>query len=120
KQLQSNYARLNSTVRIIAMNIDAAEFHAREEEFSFPTLIATPEVVGIYNIVYRYLFDRRRDLPVPASFLIDDHGNIVKLYQGLVNPDQVGEDVRINPRTAEERVRKALPFPGKLYQGDFQ
>jgi tetratricopeptide (TPR) repeat protein len=120
KQLQSNYASLNSTVRIVAIDIDAAESHAREEEFSFPTLFATPEVLGIYNIIYRYLFDHRRDLPVPASFLIDDHGNIVKLYQGLVNPDQVGEDVRTIPRSAEERVRRALPFPGKLYQGDFQ
>jgi tetratricopeptide (TPR) repeat protein len=120
KQLQNNYASLNSTVRIIAINIDAAESHARGEEFSFPTLIATPEVIGIYNVIYRYLFDRRRDLSVPASFLVDDHGNIVKLYQGLVNPDQVGKDVRTIPRSSENRVRKALPFPGKLYQGDFQ
>ena len=39
-------------------------------------------MAGVYNIIYRYLFDRRRDLPIPTSFLLDKEGMIVKVYQG--------------------------------------
>jgi tetratricopeptide (TPR) repeat protein len=120
KQLQNSYPTLHSTMSIVAINVDPFESQGRGTEFSFPTLVATQECVGIYNVIYRYLFDRRRDLPVPASFLIDEHGNIVKLYQGVVHPDQVLKDVRMMPHTVEQRIQKALPFPGKLYQGEFQ
>lgn len=120
RQFQNSYPALHSTVRIVAINVDPAASQARGKEFSFPILVATQEMVGIYNVIYRYLFDRRRDLPVPASFLIDEHGNIVKLYQGVIHPNQVLKDVRMMPHTVEERIQKALPFPGKLYQGEFR
>ncbi len=69
-------------------------------------------VAGIYNILYRYLFDRHRDLSLPTSFLINGGGEIVKVYQGPVNPAQVEQDFRHIPQTAAERMAKALPFPG--------
>ncbi|MGH9515631.1 MAG: FG-GAP-like repeat-containing protein [Terriglobales bacterium] len=122
KLLQNNYAT-HSSLRIIAVNVDEADqsaSHPLAQQLPFPVLTASEETVGVYNIIYRYLFDRRRDLPLPASFLIDDHGNIVKLYQGLVQPDQVLKDLQSVPQTREDRMRKALPFPGKLYQSDFQ
>ena len=65
-------------------NAAAVESLAAKEKFSFPMLLATPEVAGVYNIIYRYLFDRRRDLGFPTSFLIDAKGEIVKVYQGRV------------------------------------
>jgi len=85
---------------------------ARERHFSFPILCGTDDVAGIYNILYRYLFDRHRDLGLPTSFLIDDKGEIVKLYQGPVNREHVEQDFRRIPRTDAERVAGALPFPG--------
>jgi tetratricopeptide (TPR) repeat protein len=125
RQLQQSYASLRSVTRVIALNMDSgnetsSKRNALTEEHPFPVLAATQEIIGIYNIIYRYLFDRRRDLPIPASFLIDERGNMVKLYQGVLQPDQVLNDIRSIPHTAEERIRKALPFPGKLYQGEFQ
>ena len=44
------------------------------------------DVAGVYNVLYRYLFDRHRDLTLPTSFLIDAQGDIVKVYQGPVDP----------------------------------
>ncbi len=124
KQLRESYASLQSAVRVVAVRADSGSEASDKpntlSELPFPVLIASEETVGIYNIIYRYLFDRRRDLPIPASFLIDDHGNIVKLYQGLVRPDQVLNDIQSVPRTSEDRIRNGLPFPGKLYHGDFQ
>lgn len=92
---------------------------AKRHAFPFPLVCGSSEVAGVYNIIYRYLYDRRRDLPIPASFLIDEDGRIVKLYQGIVDTKRVLEDVRSIPRTSEERIRKALPFPGLIPDGGF-
>ncbi len=67
---------------------------------------------GVYGVLYRYLFDRHRDLAFPASFLIDANGDIVKVYQGPVKPEQAEKDLRHIPATAADRLAQALPFPG--------
>jgi len=111
---------------VLGINVDnpddgqAARTFTAKQAFSFPNVLATPEVAGIYNIIYRYLFDRRRDLPIPVSFLLDKDGMIVKVYQGPVHPDRLLEDFRSFPRTQAERIQRALPFNGVLYQGAFQ
>jgi len=109
-----------------AMNVDdeteqkTLRSFAASEGFSFPILLATPDTAGIYNIVYRYLFDRHRDSPLPVSFLIDPAGNIVKVYQGSLNPQTVLKDAESAPSTASERAQRALPFPGMLVRDTFQ
>ncbi|HEX4771353.1 MAG TPA: FG-GAP-like repeat-containing protein [Bryobacteraceae bacterium] len=70
------------------------------------------EVIAIYNLTYRYLFDRHRDLPVPSSFLLDENSYIVKLYQGPLDATSIERDIHNIPRTREDRLAKALPFPG--------
>ena len=103
-----------------AKDLSAARSLTERERFSFPVLFASAEVAGIYNIIYRHLFDRRRDLPLPLSFLLDREGMIVKVYQGPVSPDLVFNDLKSIPSTAAERMRKALPFEGQLVQDAFQ
>ena len=115
----------NSRTQIIAVNIDeatdrdAARKAVERELFFFPAVFATEDVAGVYNIIYRYLFDRRRDLGVPTCFLLDREGMLVKVYQGPASADRILEDVRTAP-TAAERSDRALPFKGKLFQGSFQ
>lgn len=121
---RQNHSRwLARGLQLVAINVDesgqAAEVRnlASEMGLKFPILLASDEVAGIYNLVYRYVFDRRRNLGIPTSFLIDEEGSIVKVFQGPLNPEQLcGDSI---PRTAIERVRKALPFPGKYYAGEF-
>jgi tetratricopeptide (TPR) repeat protein len=67
---------------------------------------------NIYNIIYRYLYDRHRDLSLPTSFLHNEKGEIVKIYQGPVTQSQIDSDRLQIPRTPSERLAKALPFPG--------
>ena len=55
----------------------------RSSTSRFRSSLRTEQVAGVYNIIYRHLFDRRRDLPIPISFLLDANGMIVKVYQGL-------------------------------------
>ena len=99
---------------------DALQSLVSKEKIPFPLLISTPDVAGMYNIVYRYLFDRRRDLAFPTSFLIDTDGMIVKIYQGPVDMKQVLQDLKSAPRTSTDRIRKALPMEGRLYRETFQ
>jgi tetratricopeptide (TPR) repeat protein len=127
RSLQKRESLLGSSrVRVVAISVDdphdtqAVSSLVAKEKLSFPTLNATPEVAGVYNIIYRYLFDRRRELGFPTSFLIDANGQIVKIYQGTASAERVAEDAKAIPRTAEERMRKALPFEGTLHQGAFQ
>ncbi len=115
-----------SGLRVIAINADdpgdraAATSFAEQEKLAFPVLFATEEMAGIYNIIYRYLFDRRRDLPFPISFLLDKGGKIVRVYQGSIDPRRLIEDAKAMPATTTARLEKALPLGGVLYQGAFQ
>jgi Tfp pilus assembly protein PilF/peroxiredoxin len=110
---------------ILAVNLDepsdaaTARSFAAQEKLSFPVLFANDEVAGIYNIIYRHLFDRRRDLAIPTSFLIDRDGMIVKVYQGPIVPQRLLEDVQSAPTAPSERMKRAIPFKGDLYQGAF-
>jgi Flp pilus assembly protein TadD/peroxiredoxin len=118
-------AHSSADIAVLALNVDtsvntaAARAVAQQRRFPFPVLFATEEIAGIYNILYRYLFDRRRDLPIPCAFLLDREGMIVRLYQGAFTVDQLRADVRDLPRDSAARMHKALPFAGTAHLTDF-
>lgn len=125
--LNRSYRSLTSSkLSVLAINLDdhagmqKGRDFASSEPFSFPVLFATEDIAGIYNIVYRYLFDRRRNLAIPASFLLDSEGMIVKVYQGTIDVERLRNDAASTPATAFDRIQKALPFPGNLHLGSFQ
>jgi Flp pilus assembly protein TadD len=64
------------------------------------------------NILFRHLFDRRRDIAEPASFLRNEAGEIVKVYQGPVSAHKLEADRKLIPTTPEERLALALPYKG--------
>lgn len=105
-------------LQLLSVNLDAPSDQEKirvwvqEHRLSFPVVLGSDDVAAIYNIVYRYVFDRHRDLILPTSFLISAKGEIVKIYQGPVNPDHVEHDVRHIPQTSAQRLATALPFPG--------
>jgi Flp pilus assembly protein TadD len=79
----------------------------------------TADLTGVYNVLFRYLFDRHRDLTLPTSFLIDAQGDIVKVYQGPIDPRVVEEDIKRIPQTTQQRLARALPFPGNAETYEF-
>jgi tetratricopeptide (TPR) repeat protein/peroxiredoxin len=105
-------------LQLLTVNVDdeankeSLQSFNSQHRYSFPILRGNDETAGIYNILYRQLFDRHRDLGLPTSFLISGKGEIVKVYQGSVNPDHVEQDFQHIPQTARERMARALPFPG--------
>ena len=122
-QSYSRWAR--EGLQLLAVSVDEriiagrAPALAEYSHLSFPILRASPDVVAIYNLLYRYLFDRHRDLSLPTSFLIDERGAIVKIYHGPAPADHFEEDFQQIPRTAANRLAKALPFPGVSQTSDF-
>jgi tetratricopeptide (TPR) repeat protein/peroxiredoxin len=122
---QRNAAWAAHGFKLLAVNLDASadaervRSLIREQRLSFPIVFGSEDTAAIYNILYRYLFDRHRDLVLPTSFLINPEGEIVKVYQGPVNPDHVEYDFRHIPQTAAERLARALPFPGVTDAIDF-
>ena len=125
-QALSGLAERLSPARVVGMNVgDAGELdniRARMRKLSlrFPVVQTSPDVAAIYNILYRQLFDRHRDLELPAAFLLDGNGDIVKLYQGEINAQRIRQDVRQIPSTPAERAAKGLPFPGISEGSDFR
>ncbi len=108
--------------QIIAVSLDdpeAADTAAFSRQLPFPVLRGSDDVAAIYNILYRQMFDRHRDLSLPTSFLIDRDGDIVKVYQGPTDPEHVEKDFQHIPRTDSERLARALPFPGMNHTLEF-
>ncbi len=86
---------------------------------SFPMLKASPDVIATYNLLFRQLFDRHRDMSVPLSFLVDPAGNIIKIYQEPFSKQKIEADFQTFPKTDLERLHKALPFVGLTETYDF-
>jgi tetratricopeptide (TPR) repeat protein len=126
RNLESQKARWKQLeLQLLAVNTDGLgdatmPVVAKKEKLTFPLLRATDDVAGAYNLLYRYLFDRHRDLPLPTTFLIDERGDIVKIYQGPLNAEHIDRDIEHIPRTSAERLSKALPFPGGTDATEFQ
>jgi Tfp pilus assembly protein PilF/peroxiredoxin len=130
KVLQNADARWKSqNLPLVTINIDAAANDSAPSQIdslrsftrnsTLPVLLATSDIAAIYNILFRQLFDRHRDLTIPTSFLIDPSGDIVKAYEGPIDPERVEKDAANIPATSAERLARALPFPSAKHTLDF-
>jgi len=127
QKMHSRWATLG--LQLLTIKVDQAgsssslseEFltFSRVQKFSFPILHGSEHTAAVYNILYRQIFDRHRDLLFPTSFLIDTKGDIVKVYQGPIDPEHVEKDSRSIPITDAERLARALPFPSAGYSLEF-
>ena len=98
---------------------DSLDAFLQRHRLSVPILRGSDDVAAVYNILYRQLFDRHRDLTLPTSFLINPAGYIGKVYQGVIDPEHVDQDFPRIPRTDAERLARALPFPSKQHSLEF-
>jgi len=119
-------AALRRTLEVLAVNLDKSEdaaqvrAFARANSLEASVLLAGDDVSGVYNLIYHFMFDRRRNLGLPTTFLIDSKGFIVKVYQGAADAARLTADCERIPQTAEERIKLALPFPGTLHLAEFR
>jgi tetratricopeptide (TPR) repeat protein/peroxiredoxin len=120
--LQKSLADLSvGGISVIAVIVNSdfdnavAEALVKSAGITFPVLVADARTLTVWNIQYRYLFDSRREMNFPMSFLIDRSGAITRVYQGTVIPQNVVQDWRSAPVTAEARFAGAMPYPGPYY-----
>jgi tetratricopeptide (TPR) repeat protein len=117
--------------KLLTVNFDGLEesgsgsaasevYPAQGQGPAVPILRGSNDCAGVYNLLYRYLFDRHRDLQLPTSFLLDENGEIVKVYQGTIDGQRIEQDFRSIPKNAKERMAKALPFDGVTDNPAFQ
>ena len=121
---QSQLDKLRTAgVKILAVSVDdrsqsaAVQQLTAELGLSYTVLLADAKTAEAYSVLNERLFDRRRALAIPTSFLLDGEGRIVKVYRGEVEPDQILTDLRAG-------AREALPFAGRWVKSqprrDFQ
>jgi len=112
-------------VQLLALDVDPAGGDQENKKgdagfsTSLPLVSASVDVIAIYNLLHRHLFDRHRDMTIPTSFLIDESGAVVKLYQGAAPIEHYEKDFKDIPRTDAERLTKALPFAGLSKSYDY-
>src|SRR6202011_869894 len=104
-------------LQLLVIDVDASQGGDERSQQTrstqnFPVLPATQDVIAIYNLLFRSLFDRHRDLSLPTAFLVDEAGDIVKIYQRILDHEHFGEDFKNIPRIDAQRIPKALPFLG--------
>ena len=110
---------------VFAVNVEAEPSTTLDTRTAFstggtvPVVNGSPDLVGVYNLLYGRLFDRHRNMGLPTAFLLDANGDIVKIYQGPLQAQQVLEDALRIPKTDGERLHRALPFPGVSATYDF-
>jgi tetratricopeptide (TPR) repeat protein len=118
KQLEALNARWEREgLQLLVIDVEAAQGGDERQPQSrraqdFSILPGTQDVVAIYNLLFRSLFDHHRDLRLPTAFLVDEAGDIVKIYQRSIGNEHSGEDFKNIPRTDAQRIVRALPFPG--------
>jgi Tfp pilus assembly protein PilF/peroxiredoxin len=88
---------------------------ASSQKLPFPVLFADQQTARVYDIFYRYLYERRRDMCLPTSFLLDEDRQVVKVYSGPANPIRIISDSQSKCFNTDERLRRALPFPGRYF-----
>ncbi|MFQ5724709.1 MAG: tetratricopeptide repeat protein, partial [Terriglobia bacterium] len=91
----------------------------RERDLSFPVLLMDQHTLLRYNIFYRGLFPLAFDMQIPTTFLLDEQGNLVKLYRGVVPVETLLADLQILRQDPALLARQALPYPGRRFVGQF-
>jgi tetratricopeptide (TPR) repeat protein len=103
---------------VVAVNVEGESSSNRGGQATvstggaIPVVNGSPDLVGVYNLLYSRLFDRHRNMGLPTAFLLDARGDIVKIYQGPLRAERVLDDAGHIPKTEAERLQRALPFPG--------
>ncbi len=105
---------------ILALSVDppedVAKVRSSAQAVGVPVMIAGAETAGTYNILHRYLFDRREDLRLPTAFLVNGQGEIVKIYTDAIPAGSIAQDVGTHRSASpEECLTRAVPFAGTFY-----
>ncbi len=124
KAWKEHYASIQAAGgELVAISVDdpgdtpkVAQF-VQERALAFPVLLADAETLQRYNIFYRQLFERRSDLQIPTTFLLDSSGRVVKLYRGIVPVPTLLADLSNAAAAPDKIFASAVPYSGRRLVG---
>lgn len=99
-------ARRLAGLRVVVAVVD--EDTNQRPTVPFAVVKPTASELTAWNLFHRHLFDRRRDIGLPTSFLLDERGRVVKVYAGVTSSAQLAADAAIAPA-----ARRSIPFAGR-------
>ncbi|MFQ5696242.1 MAG: tetratricopeptide repeat protein, partial [Terriglobia bacterium] len=124
---KQHYRELTAAgAELVAVSVDepaqAAQVDAfvQERALPFPVLRMDAGTLERYNIFYQRLFQRRSDLQIPTTFLLNERGELVKLYRGVVPIDTLLADLKTLGSEPAKLAQTALPLAGRRFQGVFR
>ncbi|MBL8215585.1 MAG: tetratricopeptide repeat protein [Bryobacterales bacterium] len=89
---------------VVIVSVD--EDKSKKPAAPFAVLQPSSNDIAAWNLFHRHLFDRRQDIGLPMSFLLDAQGRVTKVYKGVTPSARIVADLRAT-------ARPALPFPGR-------
>ena len=108
---------------IVALNVDALTGSADQRNSRQTTIdkmnvpgisgLATLELIDVLEISHRAIVELKQPLPIPCSFLFDEHGHLAGVYKGPVSIDDLSRDVLALGLSVDDRRNHAIPFSGK-------
>ncbi|HZO08467.1 MAG TPA: FG-GAP-like repeat-containing protein, partial [Myxococcota bacterium] len=121
EELGKSRARLSEAgAGVLAISLDPpAEIPkvraAAQATAGIKVALGSEELGATYTLLNRYLLVTKEDLRLPTLLLLDVAGDIVKLYRDKVDGAELAADLKAVDAPPAERLRRAFPFPGKLY-----
>ncbi len=91
---------------------DEGKVKAAGKGLGLPVMVAGEETAGAYDVLNRYLFDRREDMRLPTVFLVNAKGEVVKVYREPIAASPILEDLPRIEASSGERLARAVPFAG--------
>ncbi len=76
---------------------------------------ASTRALDVLDLIQRMQLERRRRLPLPASFLLDSAGRMAVIYKGPLELETLRADVLQLDASPLERRDAAVPFPGRWH-----
>jgi tetratricopeptide (TPR) repeat protein len=99
---------------------ETVRHYIADRRLTLPVLFASEEVISQYSLLLRQFLDYASDLVIPTSFLIDESGNIVKVYLGGTPIEKIIDDLKHWPKARSDLLQLALPFSGRSFVSDFR
>ena len=106
-------------LQVVAVSVDdadrsaAVEKFATEEDLTFPVLLADSDFSSAYSLLKRHLLNRRTDLRIPTTFLLNSGGYVEKIYEGVIEAAEVAADAALLGEAYEARLARVTPFAGR-------
>ena len=114
--LESRFNELG--LKVIAMNSEPAMHDnaakiLKNFNFPFQSFDADKQTILNLDVFQQSILDRWTPMPVPTSFLIDQHGMVAAIYKGKVDVEQLAEDLKLLNASPEVVRQASVPFAGR-------